>query len=86
MGNTKGSRNRYDVEILSDLRKEMETKLETLRIDQAKIVEALELGFNNDDYRKLSIINHRIEVATIRHRGDWLHGNFLDYASTVTSK
>ena len=76
MGNTKGSRNRYDVEILSDLRKEMETKLETLRIEQAGLVAALELGFNNDDYRKLSIINHRIEVATIRHRGDWLHGYF----------
>lgn len=86
MGNTKGSRNRYDVEILSDLRKEMDTRIDTLRIEQAGLVAALELGFSDDVYRKLSIINHRIEVATIRHRGDWLHGNFLDYASTVTSK
>lgn len=76
MGNTKGSRNRYDVEILSDLRQEMESKLDALRIDQARLVKALELGFNDNDYRKLNIVNHRIEVATIRQKGDWLHGDF----------
>ncbi len=74
-----GSRNRYDAEILTDLRKEMSAKLDTLRAEQGELVAILKLGFDNEVFRKLNIVNHRIEVATIRHKGDWMHGSYPQY-------
>ena len=69
-----------------DIRKEMTGKLEQLYIDQAKIEKQLSGSFNIEDFRKLNIINHRIEVATSRLKGEWLRGNFPQIAELSKQK
>lgn len=74
-----GSRDRYTASLMFDVRKTMTSKLQTLRDQQAELTEKLKAGFNTDIYRKLNIVNHSIEVATVRRKGDWLYGNYLQF-------
>ena len=80
------TRDRYSASVMVDLRKEMTSKLEGLRIEQAQLVETLAKGFDNEVYRKLSVANHRIEVATLRRKGIWLHGSFPEIPQIAKSK
>ncbi len=74
-----GSRDRFAASVMYDIRKNMTAKIALLRAEQDKLNEQLKAGFDVDTYRQLSIINHHIEVATVRRKGDWLYGNFPQF-------
>ena len=71
-----GSRDRFTASITRDIRKEMIGKIDHLRAEQKRIEKELSESFDIGEFRRLNIINHHIEVATSRLRGEWLNGNF----------
>ena len=79
-----GARDRFTKALMYDIRKKMSLRLSDLRQEQEELTEKLKEGYDNDTYRQLSIINHSIEVATVRKKGEWLHGNNLQ--STAIAK
>lgn len=81
-----GSRDRFTKSVMVDVRKEMTSKLSDLRIEQHRLTELLAKGFDNEVYRKLSLVNHSIEVADIRRKGIWIHGSFPDIPQIAKSK
>ena len=58
------------------LRVEMDQKLRVLRAKEAELSENLSTGYNEDVFRQLNIIRHRIEVSEIRREGWWLNGDY----------
>ena len=81
-----GSRDKFTASLMVDVRKEMNIKLASFRKDQAELVASIAVKFDNDQYRKLSIVNHRIEVAESRLKGEWLRGSFPQIAELSKSK
>lgn len=70
---------RFTKSVMVDVRKELFAKLKDLRAEQSRLMASLERRFNAEEYRNLSIINHRIEVTGERIKGKWLHGDYPDY-------
>ncbi|MCX7100090.1 MAG: hypothetical protein NTX38_00980 [Methylobacter sp.] len=87
MGNTTlshggGAKDRFEKAEMKAIRSEMMTKQIDLDKRQAELIAQLAKGFDNDTFRKLNVVNHNIEVAASRLKGEWIHGNFLQIAST----
>lgn len=74
------SRDRYTTGVMTELRREMKAKIKCLRSEQAAIVDDLNTAFSDNSYRKLNVINHKIEVAETRLKGCWLNGSYPQYA------
>ena len=78
--------NRFTKSIMAGLRKEMDLKIEALDREQAKLMEALNSGFNADDFRRLNIVNQHLQVANSRRKGDWLKGDYPECLIISKSK
>ena len=91
MGNTTlshggGAKDRFEKAEMKAIRNEMSLKQIKLEEKQKELIAQLAMGFDNDLFRKLNVVNHNLQVAESRKKGEWLHGNFLQIASTATSK
>jgi len=76
MSNEKtGAIDRYNKSVLVDMRKEMTRKIEALESEQTRLIEALNGGFTNEDFRRLNIVNQHLQVAASRRKGEWLKGD-----------
>lgn len=75
------SKDRFISSVLFDVRKEMTLKLEKLQQEQTRLTIALDKQFNVEDFRALNIVNQHIQVACSRRRGDWVRGDYPDYAT-----
>ena len=88
MGNTTlshggGAKNRFEKAEMKAIRSEMTLKQFTLEAKQKELIAQLAKGFDNDTFRKLNVVNHNIEVAASRLKGEWLHGNFPQIVTTA---
>jgi len=70
------SRDRFNGAMKTEIRREMKEKLEQLFMVQEELTDKLMVKFSDDEFRKLNIINHHIEVTASRLRGEWLYGSF----------
>jgi len=91
MGNTTlshggGAKDRFEKAELKAIRNEMSLKQFTLEAKQKELIAQLAKGFDNDLFRKLNVVNHNLEVAESRKKGEWLHGNFLQIASNTAAR
>ena len=75
------SPDRFIKSAMSDLRKEMTLKIEKLKKEQKELMESLNSRFDCDEFRRLNIINQHLQVAESRRKGDWVRGDFPQYAT-----
>jgi hypothetical protein len=65
-----------ETQLAIGIKKEMSFHLDKLRKEQETLLDKLNKGFDNETFKSLNIINHRIEVAESRSNGEWLKGDF----------
>jgi hypothetical protein len=69
--------NKHNTAIRHAVRIEMELKLNGLLAKEKELTEKLEARFDEDTFRALNIIAHKIEVTELRKEGGWLDGDYL---------
>lgn len=79
--NGPGSNDRFMKTVLSDVRKEMTLRIERLQKEQTALTISLHKRFDGDEFRRLNIVNQHILVAYSRRRGEWVRGDYPDYAT-----
>ena len=72
---------RFEKSVMMDVRKEMTLRIERLQRQQEALTKSLNKRFDVDEYRRLNIVNQHILVASSRRKGDWVRGDFPQYAT-----
>ena len=75
-----GSKDRFVAAVMVDVRKEMTLRIERLQKEQTALTISLANRFDIDQYRRLNIVNQHLLVAFSRRRGDWVRGDYPQYA------
>jgi len=88
MGNTTlshggGARDRFQKTEMAGVKREMNSKLAGLELQQFELMEKLSVKFDDDTFRKLNIVNQHLEVAESRAKGEWIRGNFLQITKAI---
>ncbi|HEY3389991.1 MAG TPA: hypothetical protein VGK38_10500 [Prolixibacteraceae bacterium] len=81
-----GARDKFTKAAMIETRRDMERKIWALETKQNDLIDKLKESFDIDSFRNLNIVNHHIEVAKSRKRGEWMYGNYPEFATTSTTK
>lgn len=72
---------RFEKSVMMDVRKQMTLRIERLQKEQTALTVSLNKRFDVDEYRRLNIVNHHILVACERRKGEWVRGDYPQFAT-----